>query len=178
MRLLSALLVLVAISITSPLYAQEQSEAPYKPVNGLKLTVGQPVPDFPGPANLASFRGKPLIINFYSAYCPPCIREIPKLNALKQLNPDLQVLAVTPDPPEDAAAYTKDRFLAWSIAAPGQDYVFETLGIKVFPVFAIIDESGNLVSATYANELGGEDGHATLAGISSWIESSLSIKIK
>ncbi len=178
MRLLSILLALLAISVAAPLHAQEQSKRTYRPIDGLKLTVGQPVPDFAGPANLASFRGKPLIVNFYSAYCPPCIREIPKLNALKQLNPDLQVLALTPDPPEDAAAYAKDRYLAWSIAAPGEDYLFETLGIKAFPVFAIINENGNLVSATYANQLGGEDGHATLAGITSWIESSLSIKIQ
>ena len=177
MRLLSALFVLLAISTTAPASAQEKPQESYRPISGLKLTVGQPVPDFAGPANLASFRGKPLVINFYSAYCPPCIREIPKLNALKQLNPDLQVLSLTPDPPKDAAAYSKERHLAWPIAAPGQDYIFETLGIKAFPVFAILDEQGNLVTATYANQLGGEDGHATLAGITQWIESSLSIKI-
>lgn len=177
MRLLSALFFLLALSMTSPVRAQKQPQESYRPINGLTLAVGQPVPDFAGPANLGSFRGKPLLINFYSAYCPPCIREIPKLNSLKQHNPDLQVLSVTPDPPSDAAAYAKERHLAWPIAAPGQDYVFETLGVKVFPVLAILDEQGNLVSATYANQLGGEDGHATLARITRWIESSLSVKI-
>ena len=178
MRLLSTLLVALVLATTSPLRAQEQPQNSYRPISGLNFTVGQPVPDFLGPTNLASFRGKPLLINFYSAYCPPCIREIPKLNALMQLNPELQVLAITPDPPEDAIAYAKQRHLAWPIATPGQDYLFNTLGIKAFPTFAILDANGNLVSATYGNQLGGEDGHATLAGIAEWLESSLAIKIR
>ncbi|MGV8960293.1 MAG: TlpA family protein disulfide reductase [Stenotrophomonas sp.] len=168
MRLL-VLLLSLSISACLPVQAQEQVTPTYRAIQGLKVADGQEVPDFSSPINLASFRGKPLLINFYSAHCQPCLSENPKLNTLKHLNPELQFLAITPDSPEEAAEYAQKRSLAWPIATPGEEYMFKTLGVEAFPTFAIIDENGNLLSATYGNQLAGEDGHATLAGISDWV---------
>ncbi|MBI2706301.1 MAG: TlpA family protein disulfide reductase [Actinobacteria bacterium] len=51
-----------------------------KPVTDL---VGQPLPDLPyttfdeQPASLSKYRGRPLVINFWSSTCTPCITEMP-----------------------------------------------------------------------------------------------------
>lgn len=34
------------------------------------------------PATLASFRGKPLIVNLWATWCGPCVKEMPQLDAL------------------------------------------------------------------------------------------------
>ena len=41
------------------------------------------------PVALGKYRGRPLVINFWARWCPPCRREIPDLiEARKQLNTD------------------------------------------------------------------------------------------
>ncbi len=36
------------------------------------------------PLTLAHYRGKPLLINFWATWCPPCVEEMPRLNQFYQ----------------------------------------------------------------------------------------------
>jgi peroxiredoxin len=64
--------------------------------------VGQPAPALvaPGldgtPIDLASFRGRPVWLNFTGTYCPPCVDEYPLMNgfAVRYAEAGLVVLAV------------------------------------------------------------------------------------
>ena len=50
------------------------------------------------PVTLASFRGKPLLVNFWATWCGPCIVEMPALDRLAAREGEaLQVLAVSQD---------------------------------------------------------------------------------
>lgn len=64
--------------------------------------VGHPAPDFSLPTldgneiTLADLRGKPVILNFWATWCPPCRREMPALEVIWQQHSrgDVMVLGV------------------------------------------------------------------------------------
>ncbi len=81
------------------------SENKVQPPPELIGLTGQKAPDFTSANmngaeyNLEDLRGKIVVINLWATYCPPCIEEMPKLNALveKYQNKDVVFLAPTPD---------------------------------------------------------------------------------
>lgn len=68
-----------------------------------KLAPDFTVSDGTTSVHLASLRGKVVVLNFWASWCPPCLEELPSLNALQQRAPQVVVLGVSTD--EDADAY-------------------------------------------------------------------------
>jgi len=64
---------------------------------------GSQIPDFQikDPSgkelNLASLKGKPVLINLWATWCAPCVAELPQLNQLAAGNPGIKVLTVNQD---------------------------------------------------------------------------------
>lgn len=51
-----------------------------------------------GPAGLADFRGRPVLLNLWATWCAPCIAEMPTLDRLAEREGErLQVLTVSED---------------------------------------------------------------------------------
>jgi thiol-disulfide isomerase/thioredoxin len=70
--------------------------------------LGRPAPlfslnDGQHAVDLAKFRGKVVVLNFWASWCAPCIEEMPALVALQHELPQIQVVAVASD--EDFAQY-------------------------------------------------------------------------
>ncbi|MDR0225746.1 MAG: TlpA family protein disulfide reductase [Burkholderiaceae bacterium] len=51
---------------------------------------------------LERWRGKPLLVNFWATWCPPCVRELPMLDAFsaQQDQHGIQVIGLAVDKPE------------------------------------------------------------------------------
>lgn len=73
--------------------------------------VVQVIPDFwelhwdkpqGGVLRLQEFRGKPLLVNFWATWCPPCIEELPLINDFyrKNRSNDWQVVGLAVDRPD------------------------------------------------------------------------------
>jgi hypothetical protein len=60
--------------------------------------------------------------------------------------------------------------LNWPIAANARALLFDQLDVQASPAFALLDANGRLLATVQANQLGGEDGHATVDGIEAWID--------
>lgn len=46
---------------------------------------------------LSSFKGKPLLINFWATWCEPCRDEMPEISALARAHPEIAVLGLAID---------------------------------------------------------------------------------
>ena len=88
------------------------SLTPLPPAGAPQPLPGPPVefvlPDMEGrPVNVASFRGKVVLLNFWTTWCPSCVQEIPDLVALQHQRPaDLVVIGISLDGTPDGHDHT------------------------------------------------------------------------
>lgn len=51
----------------------------------------------------------PVLVNFWGDECPPCVAELPRLQAFARRQPGWTLLLVATDAPQEARAYLKER---------------------------------------------------------------------
>ena len=105
------------------------------------------------PAPLAAFRGKPLVINFWARWCPPCIEEIPDLVATRARykNRGIEVVGIAI---EDSAKlvheFTKEHHMDYPVLlAKDQGFtLMRALGNTAagLPYTLVLDRRGNVVA--------------------------------
>jgi len=67
------------------------------------------------------FRGRPLVLNFWATWCPPCIEELPLIDAFYKENVDKswQVLGLAVDQMEPVRRFLQQTPLAFPVALAG-----------------------------------------------------------
>jgi len=72
---------------------------------------------------MASFKGRPLLINFWATWCPPCVEELPLIDAFFKENQanGWQVLGLAVDKPVQVQAFLSKTPLAFAVAMAGFD---------------------------------------------------------
>ncbi|MFK7858619.1 MAG: TlpA family protein disulfide reductase [Granulosicoccus sp.] len=99
------------------------------------------------PWTLDSLKGKPWVINFWATWCPPCIEEIPSMNAaFEALEPQgIGMLAINAGEGTEAV----EEFLKKiSIDFPnilGDANTLPNWSVKALPTTIVVDTEGNVV---------------------------------
>lgn len=103
-RLLAALTLLAL-----PLPLRAQQRAALSPIPGVPPAPTLALPDLDDkPVDLARYRGKVVLVNFWATWCPPCRKEFPSLGRVRKLfkPADFEVLAVNVgEDPETAFSF-------------------------------------------------------------------------
>ncbi|MBM3361980.1 MAG: TlpA family protein disulfide reductase [Betaproteobacteria bacterium] len=70
---------------------------------------------------MASLRGRPLLVNFWATWCPPCIEELPLLDAFHQAhrNRGWQMLGIAIDQPSAVRGWMQRSPLSFPVALGG-----------------------------------------------------------
>lgn len=98
---------------------------------------------------LASFAGKPTVVNLWATWCPPCQREMPVLQRAQAARPDLNFVFLNQG--EDAARV--QRYLAASglslrnVLLDTRSEAGRALGHRALPATLFFDSKGRLVDS-------------------------------
>ncbi len=96
---------------------------------------------------LSQLRGKPVVLNFWATWCPPCIEEMPSLVQLqKQMGDKVTILAVSEDADDGAyKQFIRDHNIDLLTVRDTQRKTNEVYGTFKFPETFIIDRNGKIV---------------------------------
>jgi thiol-disulfide isomerase/thioredoxin len=99
---------------------------------------------------MADFRGRPLLVNFWATWCPPCIRELPELDRFASSHaPRLRVVGLAVDSLGPVQEFLKKQPLGFAIGLAGfaGTDLARSLGNSAgaLPFTALLDAQGTVV---------------------------------
>ena len=99
---------------------------------------------------LASLRGKVVVLNFWFTGCVPCVAEMPKLNELVEKFKDSDVVFIAPtwDSKTVLQTFLKNHTFKYNIVPSAMSLIVKTYssgtGDVAMPTNIIIDKEGNI----------------------------------
>jgi cytochrome c biogenesis protein CcmG/thiol:disulfide interchange protein DsbE len=117
--------------------------------------VGKPAPEFTlkragtgEPIDLAAFRGKPVVLNFWATWCAPCWEEHPILNeASRTFGDRVQFLGVVfQDDEAKILGFLQQRGAAYPTVIDNRGKTAITYGVGGVPETFILDANGTIVA--------------------------------
>jgi thiol-disulfide isomerase/thioredoxin len=123
--------------------AAESGEVELAPDFELKDLAGRTV-------QLSELRGKTVVIDFWATWCPPCIFQVPELNALWKAHEaagDLAVLGVAIDVEgaEVVGPWVEEQGVAYTILL-GDESLAGKFGVMGFPTLVLVRPDGSVDS--------------------------------
>ncbi len=115
--------------------------------------IGSPAPDFTitdsqRTVSLSQLRGKPVLLNFWATWCPPCVQEMPSLVQLQKIVGDKVTIVAVSEDADDAAykQFIRDHNVdLLTVRDTGGAKANELYGTFKYPETFVIYSSGKIV---------------------------------
>ncbi|CAM3590036.1 Thioredoxin domain-containing protein [Bordetella sputigena] len=129
-------LLLGGIPGAAPALVRAAPAAPAAPADSSAADPGagllaQTYPDLQGkPQPLAQWKSKPLVVNFWATWCPPCVKEMPELDELHKRHPQVGFLGLAVDTAPNVVKFVSKVPVSYTllVAGPGVIDVMRKLG--------------------------------------------------
>ncbi|HUP28189.1 MAG TPA: TlpA disulfide reductase family protein [Chloroflexia bacterium] len=158
------------ISPTDPIPTEALRSSP-KPVqstvveDGGQIHTGSPAINFSLPdvrtgkaVTLRSLRGKPVFLNFWGTWCPPCRTEMPEMQKMyEKYKGRVQIVGISMGPrdqPDMAREFVEGRGFEWTFVHDEDYKVASQYSIQSVPTSFFIDKDG-VVSAIHIGAMTG-----------------------
>jgi len=129
------------------------------PLPALQLTTlaGQPI-------DLSAYKGRPVVLNLWASWCPPCRREMPAFEQAQQAFPDVAFVMLNQgESAQKAQSFLYKEGLHFDdVLLDSSSQAMQALGARGLPTSFFIDAEGFVVHAHM--------GELTLATISNAVE--------
>jgi thiol-disulfide isomerase/thioredoxin len=116
--------------------------------------------DKPGKLELASLKGKVVVLNFMASWCVPCGQEAPQIEKLWQAYRNKGVLIVgvdTADDSSDARAFVRHHKLTYPIVRSLGYSIWGPYGLTGVPETRVIDRNGRYGPTQFHGAITGSD---------------------
>ena len=108
------------------------------------------------PVSLESLKGKYVLLDFWSVWCGPCIKEFPNLKELyaKVDTSKFEIVGIVGDSPTDALIETINRHqITWpQILSDDTNKIKEKYGIYSYPTSLLLDTEGIIIAKNLRGE--------------------------
>lgn len=105
-----------------------------------------------GELSMQDFKGRPLLVNFWATWCPPCIEELPLLESIwiKNGPKNLQVLGLAVDQPSSVRQFLARHPLTFPMGLAGLNgtELGRSLGnsVNALPFSVLFNADGHLIA--------------------------------
>jgi peroxiredoxin len=128
-------------------------EAP--PPSSPSAALGRPMPDVRRPTlqgptfDSADAKGRVLVVDFFAAYCRPCQRALPAVEALHAAHPEVAFLGVSlDDEPEATLAMIARHHLTFPVVHDAGHVLAGRFRVTELPSSFVVDATGRIVWAS------------------------------
>lgn len=127
----------VIATIIPPILQNDPAQIPQAQLLGLH---GKPV-------HLSTMAGKPMVVNLWATWCPPCRREMPTLRDAQRRNPDIHFVFINQGETADAVrAYLGANSLNLQNVLLDSDLqIGKETGARAMPTTLFFDAQGKLI---------------------------------
>ena len=98
--------------------------------------------------SIAEYKGKPVIINFWATWCPPCRAELPSMNRAweKVKDENIEMIAVNVGENEDTIFSFMGSFpIDFTVLLAETGEITQSWPVKGLPTTLIVDTQGQIV---------------------------------
>ncbi len=102
--------------------------------------------------DLAEFKGKVVLIDFWATWCGPCVAEVPNVVAAYEKYHDkgFVIMGISLDSDKEALLkFTKEHKMTWAQHFDAERVLMQipaVSGVGTIPCMWLVDKEGNLVS--------------------------------
>jgi thiol-disulfide isomerase/thioredoxin len=129
-----------------PLHAQLAVPKPGDPLPTLSLSFLGKQPEL---------SGKPLVVEFWATWCPPCRKSIPHLNQIyaKYKSQGLEIVGITDENEATVTKFQKQVPMDYNVAINTPQSVYQQFGVEGIPTAFLVNKGGKIVWTGHPMEL-------------------------
>lgn len=150
--LVAAILFLIAIAVGNAWVNRRQDvPVPVEPASISQFFAAKLTDTSGQTIDLSTFKGKPLVVNFWASWCPPCVAEMPELSKFYEQYraKGVQMIGIAIDNPTAVKQFLQRHPVSYPVLFGGMDgpALSQALGNKNggLPFTVVIDAKGDIV---------------------------------